>query len=156
VSHDSALIGKTIAVQYLTLFLGMGWGWGARSHVLPTCWLAAAVLSVVLLGLGPLEYEFAMRRPLEKTIAVLLAILLVYDSWIVSTDPFFEAQDEYSFVFGVILIVLPLMSLKALIRRRMRLAALGVMLFQATEIASLFYNYAAIRGGVGYFRVWVS
>ena len=70
-------------------------------------------------------------------------------------DPFLWAADEGSCFFAIAVIVVPLFCLKTLHRRGAWLAICGLVLFQATEIASLFYNFPAMQCGIGYLAWWV-
>ena len=155
---EHAVIYKTIALQYLAVLLGIAWGWAARiypRHV-PTWWMAPATLSLIMLGVASFK-SLAIKSTLPHAkVPRLLATLMIYDAMVMVLDPFFMAADEVSCLIAVAVIVLPLLSLKAFVRRRAWLAIWGVILFQATATASLVYNFPAVRGGVGYFTIWVT
>ena len=78
--------------------------------------------------------------------------LLAYDVAVIAFDPFISAEDEVSFFLAVTVILLPLFCLKALVGWRAWLATWAVVLFQMTAVASLFYNFPAMRSGDGYWR----
>jgi hypothetical protein len=147
----------TIALQYSVVLLGIAWGWAARTYPrqVPTLWAVPAWLSLIMLGIASFKSKGTQSMQADRKASWLLIALIAYDAIVMTLDPFFMARDEVSCLLAVALIVLPLLCLKALVRRRAWLAIGGVVLFQATAVASLFYNFPAMRGGVGYFVIWV-
>ncbi len=147
----------TIALQYSVVLSGIAWGWTARTYPrqVPTSWLAPASLSLIMLGIASFKSKGDQKIQAYPKTSWLLVALMAYDMIVMTLDPFFMAGDEASCLIAVALIVLPLLCLNALVRRRAWLALGGVVLFQATAVASLFYNFPATRGGFGYFGIWV-
>jgi hypothetical protein len=118
--------------------------------------MVPATLSLIMLGVALFKSMAIKSTPPNAKVPRLLTGLIAYDAIVMMFDPFFTAEDGASCLLGVALIVLPLLSLRALVHRRAWLTIWGVILFQATETASLVYNFPAVRGGVGYTTIWVA
>jgi hypothetical protein len=151
------VIYRTIGLQYLAILLGISWGWSARTYPwqVPTLWAAPAALALIMLSIGLLKPKRTPGKHTNAKVSKLLAALVPCSVLVMVFDPFINADDESSCFLGIALIVLPLLCLKALVRRRAWLAIGGVVVFQLTEVASLVYNFPALRGGVGYFGIWI-
>lgn len=113
------------------------------------------MVSLVMLLIALFRVKGTGSLVAERKTWRLLIALITYDVILVVFDPFVEAADEASCLIGISLVLLPLFCLKPFVRRRAWLAISGVVLFQATAAASLFYNFPAKWGGVGYLYWWV-
>lgn len=154
---DRSVIYKTIGLQWSSVFLGIAWGWAAREFpwYVPTFWALPASLALAMLAIGLLKPRRTLDQRLDARLLLLLAALILYDVLVMLFDPFINAGDESSGFLAIAVIVLPLVCLRPLVRRRAWLASWSVVIFQATAVASLVYNFPAVGSGVGYFVIWI-
>jgi hypothetical protein len=148
----------TIALQYSVLFSGLAWGRTAREFPgkLLTVWLIPASLSLIMLGVASCKRNRNQGVEKARASSWLLVALIAYDVITITLDPFRKASDEVSCLLAVVWIVIPLLGLRALVRRQAWWAVCGVVLFQATAIASLCFNFPALRKRIGYFVMEVA
>jgi hypothetical protein len=81
--------------------------------------------------------------------------LAIYACLIMAWDPFPDASSEVDLFVGCAVCLIPLLCLKGLVRSRSWFAVCGAVLFAATCIACLFYNFPAMRGGWGFHYLWI-
>ena len=157
VTARHSVMYTTIALQYLAVLPGIAWGRAARTNRdLPTLWSVPAALALIMLLIALFRLKATQSAHDDAKTRWLLAALIVYDVIVMVFDPFVEAANEVSCIIGVTLVMLPLFCLKPLVRRRAWLAISGVVLFQMTAVASLMFNFPAMRGGFGYFYLWLT
>ena len=150
VATEHSVIYTTIALQYSAVLLGIAWARAARTsprHV-PTWWLLPAALSLMILGIAWFKSKVGMSSRADGKAWRLISALLAYDAIVMVFDPFDVAGDEASRLLGVALILLPLLCLKALVRRRAWLAILGGRLVPGdrSRVAALQLPRPAGRG----------
>jgi len=155
-------LGQTIALQYLTLGLGLAWWWVAKKaafmppvlifgrrvyfdYVL-TMWFPPAAVAIVLLTVATIRV--ATGRPTEdRTLAIEMG-LLTYACLVLWREPFMwvVGGDPTNGLIAVAYIVPPFLGFRHLVEKRERLAVAALVLFLATCIASAFCNASRATG----------
>jgi hypothetical protein len=105
-----------------------------------TAWFLPGFVTLVLLGTA--AYRARPESDAKESFHVRLACTgqAIYAGIVMLFDPFARAESDKDLMFCVMLILVPLVSLRAFVRSRAWSAVGGILLFTATCIACLFYN----------------
>jgi hypothetical protein len=144
--------------QYLSVFLGAGWGWARIEHVVfvPLPYEVAGCLAVLAIGIDWLRFLRTPRlRDADPVPQLVLMILACYLAWLMMEEPFLYYSGDETFVRNVLLLTPLLLAMSPMVRWRAWLGLLGTALFFATALAMMMHNACCHNGGNGFFEHWV-
>lgn len=150
-------IVATVALQYLTVNLGLAW-WRAAAIYggIFAVFSIPGVVSLILFGVASWKLSARGHPSPRRRRAGLTAALAGYVVIVMAWDPFvWMGEDESEVLFRAPACLVPLLCLKSLVGWRAWTAVWGVVLFTSALIACLFLNAEQINCGAGFFDSWV-
>lgn len=154
------ILRMTIALQYLTVFLGVVWGRGANSSCFWHCdiideWWLFGTIALILLIVAAYRARSKKESGEKPPVRAVSVGMAIYAGCVMFFDPFTYGLFGYgnldaNLLYCVGACLVPLLTLKVFVRSRSWLGLVGDMLFSVVCIACFFETATAYRGGNGF------